>query len=79
NFSGKEKEKIFDYLFKTRRKVNKKHIIQFYRNDYNTEIVTLSGLEEDQFNACFSTYQDLLKCGLTRAELDHPDNAAKLV
>ena len=74
NFSGKEKEKIFDYLFKTRRKVKKKDIIQFYRNEYNTEIVTLSGLEEDQFNASFSTYQDLLKCGLTRAELDHPDN-----
>lgn len=78
NFSGKEKEKIFDYLFKTRRKVKKKDIIQFYRNEYNTEIVTLSGLEEDQFNASFSTYQDLLKCGLTRAELDHPDNAEKL-
>lgn len=78
NFSGKEKEKIFDYLFKTRRKVKKKDIIQFYRNKYNTEIVTLSGLEEDQFNASFSTYQDLLKCGLTRAELDHPDNAEKL-
>ncbi len=78
NFSGKEKEKIFDYLFKTRRKVKKKDIIQFYRNEYNTEIVTLSGLEEDQFNASFSTYQDLLKCGLTRAELDHSDNAEKL-
>ncbi|EGO6530867.1 type II CRISPR RNA-guided endonuclease Cas9 [Enterococcus sp. GC34] len=78
NFSGKEKEKIFDYLFKTRRKVKKKDIIQFYRNEYNTEIVTLSGLEEDQFNASFSTYQDLLKCGLTRAELEHPDNAEKL-
>lgn len=78
NFSGKEKEKIFDYLFKTRRKVKKKDIIQFYRNEYNTEIVTLSGLEEDQFNASISTYHDLLKCGLTREELDHPDNVEKL-
>ncbi|MGC3051262.1 CRISPR-associated endonuclease Cas9 REC1/REC2 domain-containing protein, partial [Enterococcus faecalis] len=57
----------------------KKDINQFYRYEYNTEIVTLSGLEEDQFNASFSTNQDLLKCGLTRAELDHPDNAEKLV
>lgn len=57
NFSSEEKKQIFNQLFKENRKVTKKVLIAFLRNEYNLEVSDIDGIQ-NSFNANFGTYHD---------------------
>ncbi|WP_163653130.1 type II CRISPR RNA-guided endonuclease Cas9 [Listeria sp. PSOL-1] len=69
NFSGAEKEKIFTDLFKQKRKVTKKALEQFLRNEYNIDQPTVLGIE-NSFNASYATYHDFISMGVNSALLE---------
>lgn len=60
NFSSKEKIHIFNALFKENRKVTKKNLENFLKNEYLIESPTIEGIEQS-FNASFSVYHDFIK------------------
>lgn len=59
-FSAEEKEDIFEKLFKSERKVTKKKLENYLRNELSISSPSVKGIEE-QFNANFGTYLDLKK------------------
>lgn len=77
NFSGQEKEKIVQTLFKKNRKVTRKLLAQFLRNEYNIENPTIKGIEA-AFNAGYDTYHDFIRLGMTCEWLDAPENEEML-
>lgn len=73
NFSSKEKLHIFDALFKENRKVTKKALENFLKNEYLIESPTIIGIES-AFNASFSVYHDFKKMEIPLEILNNPDN-----
>ncbi|MBP1047383.1 type II CRISPR RNA-guided endonuclease Cas9 [Enterococcus sp. BWM-S5] len=73
NFSSHEKEKIVKELFKKNRKVNRKLLELFLRNEYNVENPTIQGIEK-AFNASYGTYHDFVKLGVEHGLLDATEN-----
>lgn len=69
NFSSEEKIAIFEELFKNKRRVTKKDIINYLSNCYFITTASIEGIEES-FNASFSTYHDLIKQGIPKEFLD---------
>lgn len=59
-FNSEDKLDIFKQLFLTRRKVSEKHLINYLKNILQIENPTITGIEEE-FNASYGTYHDLLK------------------
>ncbi|MGX7014598.1 type II CRISPR RNA-guided endonuclease Cas9 [Vagococcus silagei] len=74
NFSGDEKQEIFEKLFKYNRKVSKKALLNFLENEYQISGVSIASGIETSFNAHLGTYHDLLKLKIDRAFLDDPKN-----
>ncbi|HGA1389900.1 TPA: type II CRISPR RNA-guided endonuclease Cas9 [Streptococcus agalactiae] len=68
----KQKETIFNSLFKEKRKVTEKDIISFLNKVDGYEGIAIKGIEK-QFNASLSTYHDLKKI-LGKDFLDNTDN-----
>lgn len=73
NFSSTEKSQIFTHLFLVERRVSKKALENFLKNEYLIENPTIEGIEKS-FNASFSTYHDLVKIGVDGDDLVNPDN-----
>ncbi|APB30936.1 type II CRISPR RNA-guided endonuclease Cas9 [Vagococcus teuberi] len=73
NSSSDEKISIFEELFKSKRKVTKKDLINYLENQYLITVTTVEGIEES-FNAVYSTYHDLIKQGVPKEFLDESSN-----
>ena len=73
-----QKKQIVNQLFKEKRKVTEKDIIQFLHNVDGYDGIELKGIEK-QFNASLSTYHDLLKIIKDKEFMDDPKNEAILV
>lgn len=73
NFSSAEKVRIFNELFKKNRKVSKRDLEVFLRNEYNIETAEIIGVEKE-FNAKFNTYHDFIKIGIDADFLDKQQN-----
>lgn len=72
-----QKKQIVNQLFKEKRKVTEKDIIQFLHNVDGYDGIELKGIEK-QFNASLSTYHDLLKIIKDKESMDDPKNEAIL-
>lgn len=72
-----QKKQIVNQLFKEKRKVTEKDIIQFLHNVDGYDGIELKGIEK-QFNASLSTYHDLLKIIKDKAFMDDSKNEAIL-
>ena len=72
-----QKKQIVNQLFKEKRKVTEKDIIQFLHNVDGYDGIELKGIEK-QFNASLSTYHDLLKIIKDKEFMDDPKNEAIL-
>lgn len=70
--SSQEKMLIFEQLFKKKRNVTKKDVIQLLNNEFILGIEELNGLDTDKFNAKYNTYQDLQKKGVPLSLLEDP-------
>ena len=68
-----QKKQIVNQLFKGKRKVTDKDIIQYLNNVEGYDGIELKGIEK-QFNASLSTYHDLLKIIKDKAFMDEPKN-----
>ena len=68
-----QKKQIVNQLFKEKRKVTEKDIIQYLHNVDGYDGIELKGIEK-QFNASLSTYHDLLKIIKDKAFMDEPKN-----
>ena len=68
-----QKKQIVTQLFKEKRKVTEKDIIQFLHNVDGYDGIELKGIEK-QFNASLSTYHDLLKIIKNKGFMDDPKN-----
>lgn len=68
-----QKKKIVDQLFKEKRKVTEKDIINYLHNVDGYDRIEIKGIEK-QFNASLSTYHDLLKIIKDKEFLDDPKN-----
>ena len=68
-----QKKQIVEQLFKEKRKVTEKDIIQFLHNVDGYDGIELKGIEK-QFNASLSTYHDLLKITKDKEFMDDPKN-----
>lgn len=68
-----QKKQIVTQLFKEKRKVTEKDIIQFLHNVDGYDGIELKGIEK-QFNASLSTYHDLLKIIKDKAFMDDAKN-----
>lgn len=68
-----QKKQIVNQLFKEKRKVTEKDIIQFLHNVDGYDGIELKGIEK-QFNASLSTYHDLLKIIKDKAFMDDAKN-----
>ena len=68
-----QKKQIVNQLFKEKRKVTEKDIIQFLHNVDGYDGIELKGIEK-QFNASLSTYHDLLKIIKDKEFMDDPKN-----
>ena len=68
-----QKKKIVDQLFKEKRKVTEKDIINYLHNVDGYDGIEIKGIEK-QFNASLSTYHDLLKIIKDKEFLDDPKN-----
>ncbi|PLA60335.1 type II CRISPR RNA-guided endonuclease Cas9 [Streptococcus mitis] len=68
-----QKKQIVNQLFKEKRKVTEKDIIQYLHNVDGYDGIELKGIEK-QFNASLSTYHDLLKIIKDKAFMDDPKN-----
>lgn len=73
NFSGEEKQAIFNTLFKNKRKVKADDLIKFLSNEYHIEATQVEGIDH-QFNNSFGTYHDLKKQGVCEDVLDDLNN-----
>ncbi len=72
-----QKKQIVNQLFKEKRKVTEKDIIQYLLNVDGYDGIELKGIEK-QFNASLSTYHDLLKIIKDKAFMDDAENEATL-
>lgn len=72
-----QKKQIVNQLFKQKRKVTEKDIIQYLHNVDGYDGIELKGIEK-QFNASLSTYHDLLKIIKDKAFMDNAKNEAIL-
>lgn len=72
-----QKKKIVDQLFKEKRKVTEKDIINYLHNVDGYDGIELKGIEK-QFNASLSTYHDLLKIIRDKEFMDDPKSEAIL-
>ena len=72
-----KKKQIVNQLFKEKRKVTEKDIIQYLHNVDGYDGIELKGIEK-QFNASLSTYHDLLKIIKDKAFMDDAENEATL-
>ena len=68
-----QKKQIVNQLFKEKRKVTDKDIIQYLHNVDGYDGIELKGIEK-QFNASLSTYHDLLKIIKDKEFMDDPKN-----
>ena len=68
-----QKKQIVNQLFKEKRKVTEKDIIQFLHNVDGYDGIELKGIEK-QFNASLSTYHDLLKIIKDKEFMDDSKN-----
>ena len=68
-----QKKQIVNQLFKKKRKVTDKDIIQYLHNVDGYDGIELKGIEK-QFNASLSTYHDLLKIIKDKEFMDDPKN-----
>ncbi|EIC75614.1 type II CRISPR RNA-guided endonuclease Cas9 [Streptococcus oralis] len=68
-----QKKQIVTQLFKEKRKVTEKDIIQFLHNVDGYDGIELKGIEK-QFNASLSTYHDLLKIIKDKEFMDDSKN-----
>ena len=68
-----QKKQIVTQLFKEKRKVTEKDIIQFLHNVDGYDGIELKGIEK-QFNASLSTYHDLLKIIKDKEFMDDSNN-----
>ena len=68
-----QKKKIVDQLFKEKRKVTEKDIINYLHNVDSYDGIEIKGIEK-QFNASLSTYHDLIKIIKDKEFLDDPKN-----
>ena len=68
-----QKKQIVNQLFKEKRKVTEKDIIQYLHNIDGYDGIELKGIEK-QFNASLSTYHDLLKIIKDKEFMDDPNN-----
>ena len=68
-----QKKQIVNQLFKEKRKVTEKDIIQYLHNVDGYDGIELKGIEK-QFNASLSTYHDLLKIIKDKAFMDDAKN-----
>lgn len=69
-----QKKQIVNQLFKEKRKVTEKDIIQYLHNVDGYDGIELKGIEK-QFNASLSTYHDLLKIIKDKEFMDDSKNA----
>ena len=76
-FDSGQKKQIVNQLFKEKRKVTEKDIIQYLHNVDGYDGIELKGIEK-QFNASLSTYHDLLKIIKDKAFMDDAENEAIL-
>ena len=72
-----QKKKIVDQLFKEKRKVTEKDIINYLHNVDGYDGIEIKGIEK-QFNASLSTYHDLLKIIKDKEFMDDTKNEAIL-
>lgn len=72
-----QKKKIVYQLFKEKRKVTEKDIINYLHNVDGYDGIELKGIEK-QFNASLSTYHDLLKIIRDKEFMDDPKSEAIL-
>ena len=72
-----QKKQIVNQLFKEKRKVTEKDIIQYLHNVDGYDGIELKGIEK-QFNASLSTYHDLLKIFKDKEFMDDARNEAIL-
>ena len=72
-----QKKQIVNQLFKEKRKVTEKDIIQYLHNVDGYDGIELKGIEK-QFNASLSTYHDLLKIIKDKEFMDDAKNEAIL-
>lgn len=72
-----QKKKIVTQLFKEKRKVTEKDIIQYLHNVDGYDGIELKGIEK-QFNSSLSTYHDLLKIIKDKEFMDDSKNEAIL-
>ena len=72
-----QKKQIVNQLFKDKRKVTEKDIIQYLHNVDGYDGIELKGIEK-QFNASLSTYHDLLKIIKDKEFMDDAKNEAIL-
>ncbi len=68
-----QKKQIVEQLFKEKRKVTEKDIIQFLHNVDGYDGIELKGIDK-QFNASLSTYHDLLKIIKDKEFMDDSKN-----
>lgn len=68
-----QKKQIINQLFKDKRKVTEKDIIQYLHTVDGYDGIELKGIEK-QFNASLSTYHDLLKIIKDKEFMDDPKN-----
>ena len=68
-----QKKQIVNQLFKKKRKVTDKDIIQYLHNVDGYDGIELKGIEK-KFNASLSTYHDLLKIIKDKEFMDDPKN-----
>ena len=76
-FDSGQKKQIVNQLFKEKRKVTEKDIIQYLHCVDGYDGIELKGIEK-QFNASLSTYHDLLKIIKDKAFMDDAKNEAIL-
>lgn len=77
NFSGEEKQEIFNGLFKQHANVSEKQLIKFLENNYHMDSPIIEGID-GKFNANYSTYYDLAKIPGMQDLLDDPQYDAVL-
>ncbi|MGT2846316.1 type II CRISPR RNA-guided endonuclease Cas9 [Streptococcus massiliensis] len=75
-FSKTDKENIFDSLFKRYRKVTKRKLKDFIEKELGYGYIDIDNIKgvEEQFNASYTTYQDLLKIIGDKEFLDNEEN-----
>lgn len=72
--TGKQKQAIFQKLFKQNRKVSKKKLVAYLESEEQLSGTTIEGIEEG-FNASYSTYHDLIKIEQLKTLIEQPEHA----